>query len=69
MRAYVIKRVFGMIPTLILISGLIFIVIQLPPGDIVTSTLDRMQSQGLEVSAEALSLIHISEPTTPDRRS
>ena len=54
MRAYVIKRVFGMIPTLILISGLIFIVIQLPPGDIVTSTLDRMQSQGLEVSAEAV---------------
>ena len=43
-----------MVPTLILISMIIFVVIQLPPGDIVTSTLDRMQSQGIEVSAEQI---------------
>ena len=33
---------------------IIFVVIQLPPGDIVTSTLDRMQAQGVEVSAEQI---------------
>jgi peptide/nickel transport system permease protein len=43
-----------MVPTLILISMIIFVVIQLPPGDIVTSTLDRMQAQGVEVSAEQI---------------
>ena len=43
-----------MVPTLILISMIIFVVIQLPPGDIVTSTLDKMQSQGVEVSAEQI---------------
>ena len=52
MRSYIISRLLGMIPTLVLISVVVFIVIQLPPGDIVTSTLDRMQAQGVEVSAE-----------------
>ena len=33
---------------------IVFVVIQLPPGDIVTSTLDRMQSQGVELSSEAI---------------
>ena len=41
-----------MVPTLALISIIVFIVIQLPPGDIVTSTLDRLQASGVEVSAE-----------------
>jgi peptide/nickel transport system permease protein len=52
MKSYVVSRLLGMIPTLAIISLIVFIVIQLPPGDIVTSTLDRMQSQGLEVSEE-----------------
>ena len=52
MRGYVIKRLIGMVPTLLLISVIVFVVIQLPPGDIVTSTLDRLQAQGVEISAE-----------------
>lgn len=52
MRSYILNRILGMIPTLAIISVIVFVVIQLPPGDIVTSTLDRMQSQGVEVSAE-----------------
>ena len=51
-KRYVVRRVAGMIPTLVLISIIIFVVIQLPPGDIVTSTLDRLQASGVEVSAE-----------------
>tara|TARA_X000000950_G_scaffold267453_1_gene343955 strand:+ start:11447 stop:12430 length:984 start_codon:yes stop_codon:yes gene_type:complete len=54
MKAYIAKRLLGAIPTLILISIIVFIVIQLPPGDIVTSTLDRMQAQGVEMSSEAI---------------
>jgi len=41
-----------MAPTLGLISVIVFVVIQLPPGDIVTSTLDRMAAQGVEVTDE-----------------
>ena len=52
MRGYVIKRLIGMVPTLMLISVIVFVVIQLPPGDIVTSPLDRLQAQGVEISAE-----------------
>ena len=52
MKSYITRRLIGMVPTLILISVIIFIVIQLPPGDIVTSTLDRLQAQGVEVSGE-----------------
>ncbi|MDG2072785.1 MAG: ABC transporter permease [Pseudomonadales bacterium] len=54
MNSYITRRLLGMVPTLILISMIIFVVIQLPPGDIVTSTLDRMQAQGVEVSAEQI---------------
>ena len=54
MKTYIAKRLLGAIPTLILISMIVFVVIQLPPGDIVTSTLDRMQSQGVELSSEAI---------------
>ena len=54
MNSYIARRLLGMVPTLILISMIVFVVIQLPPGDIVTSTLDRMQAQGIEVSAEQI---------------
>ena len=54
MKTYIAKRLLGAIPTLIFISMIVFVVIQLPPGDIVTSTLDRMQSQGVELSSEAI---------------
>ena len=49
---YTVRRMLGMIPTLAFISIIIFVVIQLPPGDIVTSTLDRLQASGVEVSEE-----------------
>lgn len=52
MKSYVMRRILAMIPTLGLISVIVFVVIQLPPGDIVTSTLDRMAAQGVEVTAE-----------------
>ena len=49
---YIIKRVLTMIPTLLLISIIVFTVIQLLPGDIVTSTLDRMEAAGVQASDE-----------------
>ncbi len=57
MLAYIIQRIIRAIPQLILISILAFIIIQLPPGDIVTYQIRRLQASGVEVSqqqAEAL---------------
>ena len=49
---YITRRVLTMFPTLLLISVIVFVVIELPPGDIVTSRLQRMESQGVEASQE-----------------
>ena len=51
---YVVRRTLGMIPTLLLISVIVFVLIQLPPGDIVTSTLNQLEATGMEVTAEQI---------------
>jgi peptide/nickel transport system permease protein len=43
-----------MIPTLVAISVLIFIIIQLPPGDIITSRLQELQAEGQDISEEQI---------------
>ena len=52
MLQYVIKRLGTMMLTLAFISVIVFVVIQLPPGDIVTSTLERMEASGMQASDE-----------------
>ena len=52
MRSYLVSRLLGMIPTLAIISVIVFTVIQLPEGDIVSSMLDRLQAQGVDVTEE-----------------
>ena len=63
---YIIRRVLIMIPTLAVISVLVFTIIQLPPGDIITSRLIMLQQQGVDVSAEAIAAMraryHLDDP-------
>jgi peptide/nickel transport system permease protein len=47
---YVLRRLLYMIPTLFAISIVVFIIIQLPPGDIVTSLLARRGAAGDNLS-------------------
>jgi peptide/nickel transport system permease protein len=54
---YIIKRVFYMIPTLIGISILSFFIIQLPPGDFLTSKLAGMMEQGQTVDIGTIELL------------
>ncbi len=54
MSGYIFRRLLGMIPTLAIISVIVFVLIQLPPGDIVTANLASLQSQGMEVSEEQI---------------
>ena len=58
MLAYIIQRIIRALPQLLLISILAFIIIQLPPGDIVTYQIQRLQASGVEVSeAQAQALL------------
>ena len=52
MLSYVGKRLLMFIPTLIIISFLIFFIIQLPPGDYVTSYVAAMAAEGEIFTAE-----------------
>ena len=51
---YIIRRVLIMIPTLVVISLLVFTIIQLPPGDIITSRLQELQAEGQDISEEQI---------------
>jgi peptide/nickel transport system permease protein len=51
---YVVRRVLVMIPTLIAISMITFVIIQLPPGDFLTAQLGEMQAQGEGLQSEKI---------------
>ena len=42
---YVFKRLLYVVPTMFIISILIFVTIQLPPGDFVTTMIENMRNQ------------------------
>jgi peptide/nickel transport system permease protein len=45
---YILKRVFQMAPMLIAVSALIFFVIKLPPGDFLTTYIQRLELSGVQ---------------------
>lgn len=51
MFAYLVRRVLYMIPTLFIISLISFAIIQLPPGDYLTSYVATLRAQGDQVDA------------------
>lgn len=57
MLAYVVRRILIMIPTLIAISAISFIIIQLPPGDYLSTLVEELQSQGEAASLEKLAYL------------
>ena len=54
MLPFILRRVMYMIPTLIAISIVSFILIQLPPGDYLTSLVASLQNQGISVDEAQL---------------
>ncbi len=54
MLTYIVRRFFIMIPTLLAISLIIFVIIQLPPGDYFESYIAELQSQGESVDTEKI---------------
>ncbi|HVO03867.1 MAG TPA: ABC transporter permease [Candidatus Cybelea sp.] len=54
MLRYLIQRLFIMIPTLLVISFLVFAIIQAPPGDYLESMVAEMQSRGENVPQDKI---------------
>ena len=54
MLQYILRRTLMMIPTLIVISMISFMIIQLPPGDFLTSYAAQLRQQGDNVQEEEL---------------
>jgi peptide/nickel transport system permease protein len=54
MLAYVLRRLAGMVPTLLVISFLIFFIIELPPGDYLSNQIEQLRAQGETASIAKL---------------
>jgi len=57
MLRYLVHRILVMIPTLFVISALVFIIIQLPEGDYLTSRITELQAQGEKISHEKIAFL------------
>ncbi|MCK5851877.1 ABC transporter permease subunit [bacterium] len=51
---YIAKRLLIMIPTLLIISVIVFTVIQLPPGDFITSKIIQLKASGDTISEQII---------------
>lgn len=54
MPGYIFRRLVMMIPTLLVISFIVFVIIQLPPGDYLETHIAELQSQGESVDQEKI---------------
>ncbi len=54
---YLIRRIFTMMLTLVAVSVLVFIIIQLPPGDYLTTYIAELESQGEMVDEEKIAFL------------
>ncbi len=54
MLTFIMRRILLMIPTVIIVSVISFIVIQLPPGDFVTTYISRLESSGEIIDQEII---------------
>ena len=57
MMSYIVRRLFLMIPTILAISAIVFVIIQLPPGDYFTTVVNEIQSRGESVDTAKLEFL------------
>src|SRR5918996_1134031 len=57
MLTYILRRLLGMIPTLFVVSVLTFIIIQLPPGDFLTTLSTQAAASGSSMDEGAMDAI------------
>ena len=54
MISYILRRLIYMVPTVVLISMISFIIIELPPGDYITSYAEQLESRGEPATEDQL---------------
>jgi len=54
MLSYIIRRFFYMIIVLLIVSVVAFIIIQLPPGDYLTTLIENLRASGIQVDEEMI---------------
>jgi peptide/nickel transport system permease protein len=54
MAAYIGKRLLQLIPLLIAVSMIVFVIIQLPPGDFLTTYVDQLKLSGTDVAESTI---------------
>ncbi len=54
MLTYTIRRILIMVPTLLAISAIIFVIIQLPPGDYLETYISQLQADGQKIDLEKI---------------
>ncbi len=54
MISYIVRRLIYMVPTVVLISMISFIIIELPPGDYITSYAEQLESRGEPATEDQL---------------
>lgn len=57
MARYIFNRILLMIPTLVVISFIIFVIIQLPPGDYIESYIAELESQGESIDPQQIQMM------------
>ncbi len=57
MLTYLVRRILTMLLTMLVISALVFIIIQLPPGDYLSSHIAQLESQGELVPHEKIEFL------------
>jgi len=57
MLRYIVQRLLLMIPTMIAISIIVFVIIQLPPGDYLESYIAELQAQGESVDPQKIAFL------------
>lgn len=55
---YIVKRFLVIIPLLLLLSIVVFVIIQLPPGDYLTTYINNLRSQGVDVKDEYIDALN-----------
>jgi peptide/nickel transport system permease protein len=59
MLGYILRRILMMIPTLFIISIISFVIIQLPPGDFLTTYAAQLSEMGDTIDQQALEALEV----------
>jgi peptide/nickel transport system permease protein len=57
MLSYIVRRLLIMVPTLLAISALVFIIIQLPPGDFFETMINQIRARGESVDLQRIEFL------------